>query len=273
MTLAVAIPFPWPSFVEALPEHIRRIALAPGVRFERSILMAADSRWTYKIGTDYDDGGVKLAALGSHEAGVYAGNVRAGELAFARIAKALRRRRGGRQRRPVDLQGILRTVWHQQPDQRGGLQFCVGLADDSGIRMARFESSNGFRPEPQSDIVTLGWPEACTYFRRRFQEEVVKRLTGPVSMSFRGEEWAALAGLIVGETGEKIIHQTVGGPFLVGLVGPGGITQLAVTKIDTSDPDNMGFETVTLTDDQVKEFYTRQRSRTPRLRRLKRPRK
>jgi len=206
-----------------------------------------------------------VAHLGSHALGAYAGNTRAGQLAFGRLREAIAKRQAGKQRRPVDPQGILRAVWRDSRYFGGTLEFCFAFFDaHGGCHVFRFDSSNDFKPTEMHDVVTLGWPGACEFFRRRLKEELRLRLseerlqTHGISMSF--EEWAIMAGMLVREAGELRASGTVGGPPLIAVLTPEGVEGRSIHAADTR-VDDPKFEQVTLTEEQVLRFYERQAKR------------
>ena len=266
MTLAVAVPFPWPEYLNAIPGSVVRAAtLIPGFRFQPAVIMAADSRWTYRTGIDYDDGGIKVAYLGSHALGMYAGNTRAGQLALGRLRHGIERRQAGRQRRPVDPRSVLRAVWKQCSHLGGTLQFCFAFFDANGNHhVFRFDSTEDFAPIEMDGVVTLGWSDECDFFRRRLNEELRARLseermqTHGISFSF--EEWAIMAGILVREACEAQASGTVGGRPLIAVLTPAGVEGRSIHAADTRQ-DNPKFEQLTLTEEQIDKFYERQRQR------------
>ncbi len=266
MTLAVAIPFPWPEYEARLPGYIKgAIAAIPGMEIPRAVIMAADSRWTYRTGIDYDDGGVKIVALGSAAAGMYAGNTRAGQLALGRLGDAIRKGEAGKLRRPTDPEGILRAVWKQNRHFGGGLQVCFAFFDANGdSHVFRFDSVDDFKPVECEGIVTLGWSEECEFFRRRLGEEVNKRLSeeylraNAISLSY--EEWAIISAVMIREAGEISASATVGGPPLIAVLTANGVEGRSIHAADTSEP-RPEFKRLTLAEEQVSRFYERQKKR------------
>ena len=71
---------------------------------------------------------------------------------------------GRRQRRPVDPQSILQAVWRQYSHLGGALQVCFAFFDASASRhIFRFDSTDNFRPVETDDVITLGWPDECSF--------------------------------------------------------------------------------------------------------------
>lgn len=147
MTLAVAACFPW--------GRLRRHLESRGIPFERAVILAAESRFTYSAGM-HRDGMRKLHLLTAAAALVFAGDV----IAAQEIARALRRygRRPatGRPRDPSPVISYVSQRAHARQARwaltgarppPGPLHVLIGMVDLSGgASVVRASSTSGFVP-------------------------------------------------------------------------------------------------------------------------------
>ena len=221
--------------------------------------MAADSRWTYRIGQDFDDGGVKLAALSSHAVAIYAGNAVAGEKAFAQLWADFQRARAGG---TADPERILRAVWHQHRHQGGGLHVCLGFIDQAGEpHLFRFDHESDFRPMTVSGVEAPGFGR--DYFLERLHEEVSKEMSTPLSekpLALSAEHWSMIINRLVWETAERKADSTVGGPILGAIITKTGAQGRSLYSVNFGT-DPLTVNRLSLSPSDVVDFYERQRKR------------
>jgi hypothetical protein len=251
-----------------MPEKIQRILqVHPQFRPAPAILLAADSRWSYEVGKDFDDGGVKLTRVDSHVAAVYSGNTIAGETAFAQLTAAFRQARRAGTDGLVEPERILQHVWRKHAHQGGGLHLCLGgfFGATSEPIALRFDHEANFRATPVEAVASLGWPDACDFFLQRLEEEVSNEMSVPLSekaLALSAEHWWGLIARLVAEACEEKVHASVGGRILGAIVTREGAQGRSLYRIDTR-ADKPEAERLSLAPDEVESFYNRQKTRVP----------
>lgn len=174
MTLAIAAEFPWGEWRAILDS-------APG-RFERSIILAADTRWSYDDGRAPLNTGRKLWLFGRQVGIVLAGDVWCGEDALGRLREEGQDAKFTGVRDVADMaESIFRETYashleyakagKRPPCQR--LFFLAGIVDKDGYTaVIRFSSDADFRPIFLQGVHAIGVPSAIEAVRKDLIERV-----------------------------------------------------------------------------------------------------
>ena len=251
MTLAVAAIFPWPDWIEAAPDPIRR-SHPPS-----SLIFVADSRWSYPSRGRRHDGALKVAAIDKVGAATYAGNTEAGETAIGYITQYCQQARPDV--RPDKLVEAVRSAWNQH--KRGdddSLQFALGFIDRSLQPLLwRLDSWNGFEPLAVPGITYLGMPTAIEYFRSHLDRKVAEAwstMRDGNAVDATPGSWASIMQSIVWLAGEEKVHDYVGGPPTCLIVDDRGVSGLTLATLD-AEGDVSSAREVSLDPADVQRFY------------------
>ena len=261
MTLAVAARFPWPELLDSLPEPVKAILqMFPRHQPSPAILMTADSRWSYFNGsnlTRVDNGGVKIGLIHEHAIGAFAGDVAAGQRALGGLRAAF----VDNSVETVDPQEIFRSVWRNHGRRDGQLSVCLGLIDAvNTARLFRYDLSDDFAGKEIAGIEALGAPEAITEFTSRLSDEVKRWTSEPASLAvaLHPEHWSTIIATTVWRICHQAVQRTVGGPIQSAILTTMGAEGRALWLVDPGD-DEPQARRVSLTPEEVEEFYERQR--------------
>ena len=278
LTLAAIAQYPR-DFVDAIPEKIRRLLqVYPQFRPTPAILLIADSRWSWKIGEDYDDGGVKLVSLDSHVGAIYAGSVAAGENALAQLTAAFREARVAGTHAYVEPERILREVWRRHRHPNDVLQLCLGgfLGSAAEPVAFRFDSISQFRAQPIQGIEAIGWPDAIVYFLRRLAEDLGRESAMDLTekaLALTPDHWCTKLGLLLLETAaseEANLRKTAGDSIQAAIITPSGMEGRSLSRI-SFQRDQPDVRQLTLSDQEVTAFYKRHGRKPPHKLPLSRP--
>ena len=228
MTLIVGALFPWDDLLES-PAF--QAAVQPGIA--RSVILAADSRWTWESGKT-EDGAVKLFAIGEPCIVAYAGGAAAGEDAFAALSTKL-----GLTKTVEDFANMIREVlveaWRPQPNKDYGLEILFGLSmTDRRAWLGHFSASDGFMPHTIEDMKVIGPAAARQYFRAALLDGT-REVLADASMRAISPDvvtWATRLMDTVRETCEKQADAAVGGDVLCGHTTLGNACGQGAVRVD-----------------------------------------
>jgi len=262
VTLGVAAVFPWSGLIDSWPESLRRVLEAmPQFRPAPAIVMASDTRWTYKVGTDFEDGAVKVVALSRYALAIYAGDTEVGPRALGSLTDRLASRGEMSCARVVqEARASLSASWRRfaLPDSRS--QVCIGVFHKrDGLRLWRFDSSDGFRPRESAGIETIGSDSARLLFWQNLREEVSRQTSKPLSESAFGmdkETWGTVLSIALWRTCKSGLDETIGGPLLLGHLTQTGVQGRSLHAVDL---DMQTSQQLTLNAVDAEEFQLRQR--------------
>jgi hypothetical protein len=232
--------------------------------------MVADSRWTYEVGRDFDDGAVKLVALSTHAMAVYAGDTVVGPRALGRLTEEIKRTPNATPTKVRQLaRQCLYSAWRNFSTADSSLQICIGLYDpSSGFHLWSLEDATGFRAAPIPGIRTIGSPDGRVFFWEKLREQVQSLVSTPLTEeAFRTdiERWSTVIAMAVRETCESDVEATVtiGGPMLVSQLTQAGVRGRSLELVDLRG-DAYSPRQLTLTPHQAAAFGDRQKRQRPR---------
>ncbi len=227
--------------------------------------MAADSRWTYEKGVDFDDGAVKVAALSPYSLGIYAGDVVVGTRALGRVTEELGRLALANPQQLLRLaRAAFQSAWrsHKRRDSRA--EFCIGMYHrQAGFHLWHFRDQDGFRPHEIDGIQTIGSPDSKVMFWEKLRTDVDSRVAAPLTevvFSNSVEEWGSYIGRAVWETCRSRIDSYTGGPFLLAFLDRAGVHGRSLHRADPRAA-TLEFQQITLRPDETAAFQERQRTR------------
>lgn len=212
MTLIVGALFPWKDLLKSPGFQV-----ALQMRMPRSVVLAADSRWTLPSGKA-EDGAVKLFGIGEPCIATYAGGVAAGEDAIAALSTKLGRTRTYEEF-ATTIQEILVESWRTQAHKAGGLEVLFGVSTaDRRAWLGHFSESDGFSPHAVEDMKIVASAAATQHFRNALDEGTREVLDNASrrAISLSVEFWAAALMATIKETCESEVDPTVGGNIVCG---------------------------------------------------------
>ncbi len=268
MTLAVAARFPWPGLIDDWPDSVRRVLETfPEMRPPSAIVMAADTRWTYKTGVDFDDGAVKVVALGQNALAVYAGDTVVGPRGLGRLTEEMAGSPPAAAKLAHLARECLQSTWRRFSTPMSRLQVCIGSLDRRDqFLLWRLEDDDGFRLHECNGIETIGSGDARVIFWENLREHIRKRIAVPLTERALGndvEEWGGLIALSLWETCKSGIDPTVSDEFLLAYLTREGVQGRSLHLADTSS-EKLTFQQLTLTPSEAQSFQERQTERVRR---------
>jgi hypothetical protein len=240
MTLAIAAEYPWGRWrdiSDSMPGH-----------FARSIIIAADTRWSIEKSSPVEVGR-KIWTLGRQTGIVMAGDVWAGEEAVSRLRRDGKDALFKSDRDVVDMCEVMfRETYslHLQKAKEGKrvpchkLWFLVGFVDREGCTaLARFASDADFRPIYLKGIHAIGVPSAIT----RVRQDLIARIGEPSknsNLSPDPMDWAMHLANAISEVIASNSEPSVGGRVQMVIGTKDGWTEHALSSLaagaDAEDP-------------------------------------
>jgi hypothetical protein len=253
MTLAIGAKYPWGE----LNKLFTSTAKPPS-----AIILASDSRWTYKSGSvPYEDVGTKLFVISKHAGAVYAGGSQVGEECLDELRRLLvRQKRPGSQPGRELAQKTFRRVYKTYlaskkwtPD-KCPLYILIGACNTLGeAELCLFEYRDDFVAKPLEDIRAIGMQNVAQGFpsvveselKRQVEEELSLRrrwptipiadlLPVPIDPHYVAIIIAALLHNII----ESELDKTVGGKVQCAVITAEGFSSPVISF--TTDPTNEG---------------------------------
>lgn len=228
MTLIVGAVFPWSDLLKS-PGF--RAAAQLGI--PRSVILAADSRWTYPSGKT-EDGAVKLFGVGEPCIVAYAGGAAAGEDAIGALSTKLGRRRTIEEF-AVMIREILQEAWRAHPHKEDDLDILFGLSvADGRTWLAHFSAADRFVPHTVDDMMVIAPTAAAQHFRKVLQEGTDELCANASrqAVSLTVETWAAILMATVKETCESRVDPAVGGAITCGYTALGQVRGQGAVRVD-----------------------------------------
>jgi hypothetical protein len=266
MTLGVAAKFPWPGLVERWPDSIRQVLEAyPRFRPQPAIIMATDSRWTYRTGVDFDDGAVKMVAVSSRAMAIYAGDTVVGPRSLGHLTSELKRQpTTSAAQLARAARSTIQASWRRWSTDESRLEVSIGFCDESlGLRLWRFADRDGFVPHESSGVETIGGFAGRAHFWQTLNRLIDEKTSRPLSehaFAAHADDWAGDIALALWETCEAGADPEVGGAFLYGYLNGEGLHGRSLHRIDTSRAE-LSSEQLTLRHEDVEAFQDRQQTR------------
>jgi len=197
MTLAIAGEYPWGDW--------RRVTdSAPG-HFQRAVILAADTRWSYRDRPPFDRGR-KLWTLGRQAGLLLAGDVRAGEDGIRCLYEA---GKDAGFSKATDVTALAEKTFqeayssHIRSAETGRrppvhrLYYLMGLVDADGYTaLVRFASEANFSPIFLSGVYAIGVAKACQDARTNLLEEIGKIRDGE-NLGPDADPWAMAAAAAI----------------------------------------------------------------------------
>lgn len=185
MTLAIGAKYPWGELNKLF---------APTARPPNAIILASDSRWTYKSGTEpYEDVGTKLFKIDSHAGAVYAGGVVIGEQCLDELRWQLpRQRRSGSQLGRELAQKVFRRVYKtylaskKWSPNKCPLYILIGACNTlGGAELCLFEYWDDFVAKPVEGIRAIGMDDTVKQFDSILKSELKNQVEEKLSLRSR----------------------------------------------------------------------------------------
>lgn len=187
MTLAIGAKYPWGELNKLF---------TPTTKPPNAIILASDSRWTYKSETEshYEDVGTKLFKIDNHVGAVYAGASEVGEKCLTELRWQLSR--GGEPSsqlgREFAQQTFLREYRHYiaskklSHDECPHLYILIGAVTHRGeAELCLFEHRDDFEPKPLDNPKAIGRDNTVESFKRLLNNELKKQVADELSLRQR----------------------------------------------------------------------------------------
>lgn len=230
MTIAVAAEFPWGQW-RAVTDSL------PSGHWERSVILAADTRWSY-ADQDPEDSGRKLWTIGRQVGLLLAGDVWSGRECIAQLREE---GQNARFRRASDVTALAEEVFrrtyraHRESAERnhgpkiGPLYFLMGLVDaNSYTALVHFSSAADFRPIFLSGVQCIGIPTARKAARTFLLEQEGKISSGE-GIDPNADPWAIKVAAVVDAIIQTGTEASVGGRVQVAVGDKNGWHEVGVS--------------------------------------------
>ena len=253
MTLAIGAKYPWGELNKLF---------VPPAKPPSAIILASDSRWTYKSGpVPYTDVGTKLFAINNRVGAVYAGESQVGEKCLDELRWEL-----GRQKRPGSQLGrelaqkTFRRVYKTYlaskkwtPD-KCPLYILIGACNTLGeVELCLFEYWDDFVAKPLEGIHAIGRDNVAQEFKsvleselkRQVEKELSLRRRRPtipipdlVPVPIKADHVAMIIAGLLHNIIESELDKTVGGKVQCAVITAEGFSLPGISS--TTDPTNEG---------------------------------
>ena len=267
MTLAIGVKYPWGELNKLF---------TPATRPPNAIILASDSRWTYKSATvPHEDIGTKLFKISNSVGAVYAGSAKVGEQCIDELRLQLPKRKSpSYQLDPLLAQEVFQRVYKiylaskKLSPNKCFLYILIGVCNQLGeAELYLFEYYDNFIAKPMNQPKGIGMSNAVKQFNTILNDELKNQVEEKLSMYRRLPKIPIAnvlpmtiephhAAIYITASLNRIIEsefeKTVGGKVQCVVITAEGITLPMISYTQNPANDGLGFTRVTPRPNELK---------------------